>query len=78
MVWGSSVDYVKSKGGKGYGTDAAQGIARYAFERMHLRRLICLIDGDRITLTHSPVATSQNLIVALIIGLSPIPPLARS
>lgn len=30
--------------GQGLGTEAAQGIARYAFERLGITRLICMID----------------------------------
>jgi RimJ/RimL family protein N-acetyltransferase len=32
--------------GQGYGTEAAQAILDYAFERLHLSGLICLIDHD--------------------------------
>lgn len=32
--------------GQGLATEAAQGIARYAFEQLNLSRLICLIDPD--------------------------------
>jgi RimJ/RimL family protein N-acetyltransferase len=32
--------------GQGLGTEAAQGIVDYAFERLRLSRLICLIDAD--------------------------------
>lgn len=32
--------------GQGLGTEAAQGIARYAFEQLNLSRLICLIDPE--------------------------------
>jgi ribosomal-protein-alanine N-acetyltransferase len=31
---------------QGLGTEAAQGILQYAFEQLHLSRLICLIDPD--------------------------------
>ena len=32
--------------GQGLGTEAARAIADYAFEQLHLSRLICLIDRD--------------------------------
>lgn len=32
--------------GQGLGTEAAQGILKYGFEKLNLRRLICLIDPD--------------------------------
>jgi ribosomal-protein-alanine N-acetyltransferase len=32
--------------GQGLATEAAQGIVQYAFEALHLSRLICLIDHD--------------------------------
>jgi RimJ/RimL family protein N-acetyltransferase len=32
--------------GQGLGTEAAQAIANYGFEQLHLSRLICLIDQD--------------------------------
>lgn len=34
--------------GQGLATEAAQGIANYAFEKLGLARLICLIDRDNI------------------------------
>jgi RimJ/RimL family protein N-acetyltransferase len=34
--------------GQGLGTEAAQGILKYGFEKLNLRRLICLIDPDNI------------------------------
>jgi ribosomal-protein-alanine N-acetyltransferase len=34
--------------GKGLGTEAARAIKQYAFERLHLRRLVSLIDPDNI------------------------------
>jgi ribosomal-protein-alanine N-acetyltransferase len=34
--------------GKGLATEAAQAIAQYAFEDLHLARLICLIDHDHV------------------------------
>lgn len=34
--------------GQGLGTEAAQGILDYGFERLHLSRLICLIDRDNL------------------------------
>jgi RimJ/RimL family protein N-acetyltransferase len=42
------VAYLLAKGywGRGLGTEAAQGVARYAFEQLHLTRLICLIDPE--------------------------------
>ena len=36
----------KAYWGQGLGSEAAQGIVRYAFERLHLSRLICLIDAE--------------------------------
>lgn len=32
--------------GRGLGTEAAQGVLDYGFEKLHLSRLICLIDRD--------------------------------
>ncbi len=42
------VAYLLSKAywGQGLGTEVAQGVARYAFEQLHLTRLICLIDPE--------------------------------
>ena len=34
--------------GQGLATEAAQGILKYGFEKLNLRRLICLIDPDNI------------------------------
>ena len=34
--------------GKGLGTEAARAILNYGFERLHLPRLICLIDKDNL------------------------------
>lgn len=34
--------------GQGLGTEVAQGLAEYAFEQLHLSRLICLIDAENI------------------------------
>jgi RimJ/RimL family protein N-acetyltransferase len=34
--------------GQGLGTEAAQGILNYGFEKLNLKRLICLIDPDNI------------------------------
>lgn len=34
--------------GQGLGTEAAQGIAHYGFDQLHLPRLICLIDHDNV------------------------------
>jgi RimJ/RimL family protein N-acetyltransferase len=34
--------------GQGLGTEAARGILKYGFEKLNLRRLICLIDPDNI------------------------------
>lgn len=34
--------------GQGLGTEAAQGILNFGFEKLNLRRLICLIDPDNI------------------------------
>ena len=34
--------------GQGLATEAAQGILNYGFEKLNLRRLICLIDPDNI------------------------------
>lgn len=34
--------------GQGLGTEAAQAIQRYGFEKLHLPRLICLIDPDHL------------------------------
>jgi ribosomal-protein-alanine N-acetyltransferase len=34
--------------GKGLATEAAQAIAQYAFEDLHLSRLICVIDHDNV------------------------------
>jgi RimJ/RimL family protein N-acetyltransferase len=34
--------------GQGLGTEAAQGILDYAREKLHIRRLICLIDRDNL------------------------------
>jgi RimJ/RimL family protein N-acetyltransferase len=34
--------------GQGLGTEAAQGILNYGFEKFNLKRLICLIDPDNI------------------------------
>lgn len=36
----------KAYWGQGLGTEAARGIVRYAFEQLHLSRLICLIDAE--------------------------------
>jgi ribosomal-protein-alanine N-acetyltransferase len=36
----------KAYWGQGLGTEAAQGIVHYAFEQLHLSRLICLIDAE--------------------------------
>ena len=30
----------------GFATEAAQAIVRYAFEQLHLNRLICLVDRE--------------------------------
>jgi RimJ/RimL family protein N-acetyltransferase len=42
------VAYLLSKAywGRGLGTEVAQGIMQYAFEQLHLTRLICLIDPE--------------------------------
>ena len=34
--------------GQGLGTEAAQAILQYGFEKLHLSRLICLIDAENI------------------------------
>jgi ribosomal-protein-alanine N-acetyltransferase len=36
----------KAYWGQGLATEAAQGIVRYAFDHLHLTRLICLIEPD--------------------------------
>ena len=38
--------FSKSYWGQGLATEAAQAIAQYAFEDLHLSRLICVIDHD--------------------------------
>jgi ribosomal-protein-alanine N-acetyltransferase len=38
----------KAYWGRGLGTEAAQGIMDYAFDRLHLKRLICLIDHEHL------------------------------
>jgi ribosomal-protein-alanine N-acetyltransferase len=45
--------------GQGLGTEAAQGIAQYAFEKLNLSRLICLIDQDNQASIH--VATKIGM-----------------
>jgi len=44
------VAYTIARGfwGQGLGTEAAQGILNYGFEKLNLKRLICLIDPDNI------------------------------
>ena len=32
--------------GRGLATEAAQGIVQYAFDQLHLRRLVCLIEPE--------------------------------
>lgn len=38
--------FAKAYWGQGLATEAAQAIAQYAFEHLHLSRLICVIDHD--------------------------------
>ena len=38
----------KAYWGRGLGTEAAQAIAQYGFEQLHLARLICLIDRENL------------------------------
>jgi ribosomal-protein-alanine N-acetyltransferase len=38
----------KTYWGQGLGTEAAQGIVRYAFEQLQLSRLVCMIDPDNL------------------------------
>jgi ribosomal-protein-alanine N-acetyltransferase len=45
--------------GQGLGTEAAQGILDYGCERLHLSRLICLIDRDNLPSIH--VATKIGM-----------------
>lgn len=44
------VAYMLSKDfwGQGFGTEAAQGILAYGFDRLNLSRLICMIDHDNL------------------------------